>query len=239
MPVTRMRILSIDTSGAVCGAAVVDSAAGLLSSASVNTDAVKSTHSAYLMAVIDFILNEAAVDIGAMDAFAVVVGPGSFTGLRVGIATVNGLCYATGKPAVAVSSLEALAWNFPFAADPVCTILDARQGEVYGAVFQWSDGGFNTIVTPQLFGIPDSLLLLRALNEGRVIFTGGGLAVHKSAITAALGDAAIFPTATHVSPCVVGTLGLKMAQRGEFASELRPLYIRVPLAVERLQSVGG
>ncbi|MBF0556960.1 MAG: tRNA (adenosine(37)-N6)-threonylcarbamoyltransferase complex dimerization subunit type 1 TsaB [Nitrospirae bacterium] len=235
-----MRILSIDTSGSVCGAAVVDSAAGLLSCASVNLDAVKSAHSAYLMTIIEFILKEAALDVRDMDAFAVVVGPGSFTGLRVGIATVNGLCYATGKPAAAVSSLEALAWNFPFAACPVCAIIDARQGEVYAAVFEWSDGGFNTIVGHQILSIPD-LLAMRVLNKGRVIFTGGGVNAHKFAITGALGGAAFFLEAdkTHISPYVVGTLGLKMAARGEFVHELRPVYIRMPLAVARLKSAGG
>lgn len=230
-----MKILSVDTSGSMCGAAVVDSAAGLLSGTVVNLDALKSTHSVHLMAIIDFTLKQAGCEV---DAFAVVVGPGSFTGLRVGIATINGLCYATGKPAVAVSSLDALAWNFPYAPYPVCPIIDARQGEVYAALFKWSDGGFKTIVGHGLFGIND-LLSLSDFNEGRVIFTGGGVAAHKSPITTALGAMALFPEALHISPYIVGTIGLNMAARGEFSHSLSPVYLKMPLAVERLRSVGG
>lgn len=231
-----MRILSIDTSGSMCGAAIVDSGVGLLASAAVNLDALKGSHSVYLMAIIDSTLKEAALEVSDMDAFTVVVGPGSFTGLRVGIATINGLCYALEKPAIGVSSLEALAWNFPFAAYPVCAIIDARQGEVYGALLKWSDGGFKTIVEPQLFAIPDLLALKAFINEDRVIFTGNGAAAYKPRITVALGHTAVFPEAAHISPYVVGMLGLKQAARGEFSTELMPVYLKMPLAVEKLNS---
>ncbi|MBF0459515.1 MAG: tRNA (adenosine(37)-N6)-threonylcarbamoyltransferase complex dimerization subunit type 1 TsaB [Nitrospirae bacterium] len=231
-----MRILSIDTSGSICGAAVVDATVGLLASAAVNVDALKGSHSVYLMTIIDSALKEAGFQVSDIDAFAVVVGPGSFTGLRVGIATINGLRYATGKPAVGVSSLEALAWNFPFAAYPVCSIIDARQGEVYGALLRWSDGGFKTIVEPQLFDIADLLALKAFINEGRVIFTGNGAAAYKSQITTTLRDRALFLEAAHISPYVVGMLGIKQAARGEFSTELMPVYLKMPLAVEKLNS---
>ncbi|MCG6552228.1 MAG: tRNA (adenosine(37)-N6)-threonylcarbamoyltransferase complex dimerization subunit type 1 TsaB [Candidatus Magnetominusculus sp. LBB02] len=231
-----MTILSIDTSGLTCGAAVVDSAAGLIASAVVNPDILKSAHSVELMAIIDTVLKEANLEIGDIDAFAVVEGPGSFTGLRVGIAAVNGLCYATGKPAVAVSSLEALAWNFPFAAHPVCPIIDARQGEVYAAVFQWQDGGFKAVIEPGLFLVND-LLSMKMFDDSRVIFTGSGVTAR--AIAEPIGSMAVFAEDTHISPIVVGRLALKKAADGDFASALRPVYLKMPLAVEKLQSGRG
>ncbi|MBF0318562.1 MAG: tRNA (adenosine(37)-N6)-threonylcarbamoyltransferase complex dimerization subunit type 1 TsaB [Nitrospirae bacterium] len=231
-----MKILSIDTSGWICGAAIVDSAAGLLASAALNLDAVKSSHSVHLMAIIEFILSKSGCEIRDMDAFAAVVGPGSFTGLRVGIATIKGLSYATGRPVAAVSSLEALAWNFPFAASPVCAIIDARQGEVYAAVYHWADGGFKAIEGPTLLRISD-LLALGALNEGRVLFTGAGVNQYKNIIDETLGSSAIFAETdkVHISPFVVGTIGLKAAARGEYSPNIRPVYIKMPLAVERLK----
>jgi tRNA threonylcarbamoyladenosine biosynthesis protein TsaB len=235
-----MKILSIDTSGWICGAAIVDSVAGLLASAALNLEPVKSSHSVHLMAIIEFILNSADCEIRDMDAFAVVVGPGSFTGLRVGIATIKGLSYATGKPVAAVSSLEALAWNFPFAACPVCAIIDARQGEVYAAVYQWADNGYKAAEGPGLFSISD-LLASGALNEGQVLFTGGGVNQYKGIIDETLGGAAMFAGAdkTHISPFVVGTIGLKAAARGKFSPDLRPVYIKMPLAVEKLKNARG
>ena len=98
------------------------------------------------MTEIDHVLRQAGLKISDIDVFAVAIGPGSFTGLRIGLSTVKGFSYATGKPIVSVPTLEALAWNFPYCIYPVCTMLDARKKEVYTALFKWDKEGFLRLI---------------------------------------------------------------------------------------------
>ena len=118
-----MRILAIDTSTMLGGIAIMDESL-LIAESRLN---VKSTHSERLMTEIEHCLKQSGVKISDIDVFAVATGPGSFTGLRIGLSTVKGFSYATGKPIVSVPTLEALAWNFPYSRYPVCTMLDARK----------------------------------------------------------------------------------------------------------------
>ena len=122
-----MKILAIETSTMLGGVAIADDSAGLIAEVRLN---VKSTHSERLMMEIDHVLKQSFLKMSDIDVFAIAVGPGSFTGLRIGLSTVKGLSYATGKPIVSVPTLEAFAWNFPYCRYPVCTLLDARKKEV-------------------------------------------------------------------------------------------------------------
>jgi tRNA threonylcarbamoyladenosine biosynthesis protein TsaB len=92
------------------------------------------THSERLMTEIDHVLQQSGLTAHDIDIFGVAIGPGSFTGLRIGLSTAKGFSYATGKPIVSVPTLEAFAWNFPYCRHP-CIMLDARK-EVC-ALFQW------------------------------------------------------------------------------------------------------
>ena len=94
------------------------------------------THSATLMPAVDAALRSAKSSLGDIDVIAVVSGPGSFTGLRIGLATAKGFAAYRRRPVVPVSSLEVLAAAFPFAAHPVLPLIDARRGEVYGACYR-------------------------------------------------------------------------------------------------------
>jgi len=138
-----MKVLAIDTSTMLGGIAVVDDQFGLVIEIRLN---VKSTHSEKLMTSIDYALQQSGYKVSDMDCFAVAIGPGSFTGLRIGLSTVKGFSYATGKPIVSVPTLEALAYNFPFCQYPVCTMLDARKKEVYAALFEWKNDGFIRLI---------------------------------------------------------------------------------------------
>ena len=91
---------------------------------------VAVTHGERLVPTIDGVLRAARRELADIDAFAVAIGPGSFTGLRIGLSTIKGLAFATGKPAVGVPTLDALAWRLPFCAYPICPILDARKKRV-------------------------------------------------------------------------------------------------------------
>ncbi len=138
-----MKVLAIDTSTMLGGIAIVDDQFGLVIEIRLN---VKSTHSEKLMTSIDYALQQSRYKVSDMDCFAVAIGPGSFTGLRIGLSTVKGFSYATGKPIVSVSTLEALAYNFPFCQYPVCTMLDARKKEVYAALFEWEKDSFIRLI---------------------------------------------------------------------------------------------
>jgi tRNA threonylcarbamoyladenosine biosynthesis protein TsaB len=127
-----MRLLAIDTSTASCAVALFEN--GRLLFESIYT--AGKTHSRHLMTMIDQGLAACRWVLKDVDGFAVTRGPGTFTGLRIGISTIKGLAAATGKPVVGISSLAALAYPLSVQDDPVVPMIDARRGEVYWAVFQ-------------------------------------------------------------------------------------------------------
>jgi tRNA threonylcarbamoyladenosine biosynthesis protein TsaB len=165
-----------------------------------------------------------------IDCFAISIGPGSFTGLRIGLSTVKGLSYATGKPVTTVPTLEALALNFPYSKYPVCTMLDARKHEVYTALFQWDDDIFKRLLPESAMNIPELAETIMNLTEDRVIFTGEGTLLYRERITEYFGEKAIIASPEKIvpSPAHVAILGIKKALSGDF-SELQglvPFYIR-------------
>ena len=127
-----MKLLAIDTSGPVCGVAVLEDGRILYEGAAVN----KLTHSVSLMPMVEEALNKCSTDISEIELYAAVVGPGSCTGVRIGVSAVKGMAHGAGKPCVAVDALEALAWGVSLMPDLICPIQDARAGQVYGAAFQ-------------------------------------------------------------------------------------------------------
>lgn len=218
-----MKILAVETSTMLGGVAVMDESGGLILESRLN---VKIAHSERLMTEIDHALKQAGMKISEIDVFGIAIGPGSFTGLRIGLSTVKGFSYATGKPIVSVPTLEAFAWNFPYSPYPVCTMFDARKKEVYAAVFRWRDGGFEKIVNERSVKPSD---LLKAL-EGPVIFAGEGALLYRQAIIEIVGGNALFPPPQCMvpSPSNVAYLGLKKAMGGDFSEpvSLVPFYIR-------------
>jgi tRNA threonylcarbamoyladenosine biosynthesis protein TsaB len=218
-----MKILAIETSTLLGGVAIMDDSEGLIVEIRLN---VKTAHSERLMTVIDQALKQAGMTASDIDVFGIAIGPGSFTGLRIGLSTVKGFSYATGKPVVSVPTLEAFAWNFPYSAHPVCVMLDARKEEVYAAVFKWKDGFFERIVGEMSIRPSD---LVRTF-DGPVIFAGEGASLHKESIIEIVGDNAMFapPHSMVPSPANVALLGLRKAANRDFSesASLVPLYIR-------------
>ncbi len=224
-----MKVLAVETSTMLGGVAVIDDSAGLVAEVRLN---VKSTHSERLMTEIDHILKQSGLEISEIDVFAVSIGPGSFTGLRIGLSTVKGFSFATGKPIVAVPTLEALAWSLPYCRYPVCTLLDARKKEVYAALFLWEGKGFVRIIDEVSLNI-NKLLEKIGANETpgeTVLFIGEGALLYKEIIKEAMREKAILPSPEKMvpSPANVASIGMQKALRGEFSEPvgLIPFYIR-------------
>ncbi len=218
-----MKILAIETSTMLGGVAIVDETAGLIAETRLN---VKTTHSERLMTAVNNTLIQSELTLDDMDVFAVASGPGSFTGLRIGLSTVKGLSYATGKPLVTVPTLEAFAWNFQLSAYPVCLMLDARKSEVYSVVYKWEDNGFRTVI--ECLSVRPEAILKEL--QGDILFAGEGVLLYKNRIIEVMKDRAFFASADKMvpSPANIGTLGLMKALRGEFTviSEAAPFYVR-------------
>ena len=147
-----MRVLAIDTSSNVATVAVMEDEL-LLGEYILNH---KKTHSQKIMTMIEQILSELELTVQDIDIFAAAIGPGSFTGLRIGVATVKALAHATGKPVVSVGTLETLAYNVPYAEHIIVPIMDARRDNVFTASYIW-DEGFKEIGEPEAISIDECL----------------------------------------------------------------------------------
>ncbi len=188
---------------------------------------------AYL-AVVDRLLEEVEGGAGAVTHVAVSAGPGSFTGLRVGMAAAKGFCFGWDVPIVPVPTLHALASRFPANEAAVCPVLDARKKEVYAGIFRW-EGGECLRAAPDAAVSPD--VLPGWFPEGRVLFCGDGTVPYGELFRYRLGERALFPPPGEGLPraSAVGLLAERMVRRGE-TGEARtavPVYLRLPEAEVR------
>jgi tRNA threonylcarbamoyladenosine biosynthesis protein TsaB len=217
-----MNLLAVDTSTRSCSVAVMteDRIASELTSVS------SRTHTTHLMAMIREALALAHTEPAALDGFAVTVGPGSFTGLRIGISTVKGLAFACGKPCVGISSLEALAAACPPHPHAICSIMDARKGQVYTAVFRQQGAGVLRIGEERAVSPED--LLQREDPPG--LFVGDGATLYAELIRSHLGDGARIaaPELNYPKAATVARLArTAWAEHPERSSlPLRPRYLR-------------
>lgn len=219
-----MKILSLDTSSSAGSIAILDDRR-LVSEWSVG-DAGK--HSSWLLRSIMAHLEAALCPAAEIDLFAAGVGPGSFTGLRIGIATLKGLAWPLGRKAVGVSTLAALAMNLPYSGKAVCPVLDARKGELYTAIYDTSEGLPRPLL-PDAAMRPEALCALvreRGL-EGNIIFLGSGLSVYAGLLASSVAGAALAPSPLwQVRASNVGLLAFESAGRAMAPAELAPVYLR-------------
>ena len=221
-----MKLLAIDTSGPVCGVAVLEDGRILYEGAAVN----KLTHSVSLMPMVEEALNKCSTDISEIELYAAVVGPGSFTGVRIGVSTVKGLSHGSGIPCVAIDALQAMAAGVPYFDGIVCPIQDARAGQVYGAAFTAGEVPTRLLEDAPL-KLEDYVAQVKSLGE-RLCFLGDGMPVHRARLAELLGDQAIFasPNVSYLRPASVALLAAQPdAQELDYLT-LMPLYLRAPQA---------
>jgi len=179
-----------------------------------------------LLPAIDALLAISGSALDAVDAFAVSVGPGSFTGLRVGVATVKGLAFGSARPVAPVSTLAALACAAGAPGDTVAAILDARRGEVYAGVYELTQGEPSPRLSDGLYTVADLVSRL----PRSCLLVGDGASLHADAWQAALGTGArILPEAlARPRAFQVGRLGhgLLVAGAGLEAEAVFPRYLR-------------
>ncbi len=154
-----MLILAFESSAKAASAALVRD--GRLLSQSTQISAL--THSRTLLPMAEDLLKNSDLSIRDVDAFAVAQGPGSFTGVRIGVSTVKGLSWAADKPCVGVSTLEAMAWHGLAAGGFICPVMDARRSQVYNALFELSDGRPVRLCEDRAIALPLLAQELRAL----------------------------------------------------------------------------
>lgn len=186
----------------------------------------KITHSKRLLATIAQLMQECQLSWSDLHGFAVSLGPGSFTGLRIALTTVKGLCMATGLPLMGVSSLKALAVQFPHCSMPICPILDARKQEVYTGLYRTDTQQIHTQMEPVVIGLSSLIGYI----TGPTLFVGDGVSIYQNELRDQLADNAIFAPPQQVFPraSAVGILALQQFTAKEFLdpASASPLYIR-------------
>lgn len=220
-------VLALDASHARGSVAVCRGAEPL---AEILFDA-SDTHSATLLPAVAACLASAKTAIGAIELFAVVTGPGSFTGLRIALATVKGFAAAGAGRVAPVSSLAVLAASFAHAERPVLPLIDARRGEVYAALYDARNGLPVEIVSPAA-AVPEAVASIAAAAKGRpVIACGTGALRYRPEIEPGLPAGSVFASERWAIPsaslCAILALARAPLSPEELAS-LEPTYIRPP-----------
>ena len=221
-----MNIVAIDTSGPTASCAVMRDGE-IIHSVFLNQGL---THSETIMPALDEAMTNAQIDCSQVDAFAAVAGPGSFTGVRIGVCAVKGLAHAHNTPCASVDALEALAMNAIGFDGIACPILDARRGQVYCAAFDVR-GELPVRVLPDQ-AIELNAYLAQLPEDRRLIFVGDGLRVHADAISNALGDRAVIAAANLRNLRAEAACMLANAHQDQWmeARRLVPIYLRAPQA---------
>ena len=217
-----MKVLAVDTATNSCSVALTDN--GLVSAEL--TTLKDQTHSKHLMELIDSVFEIAGVGVREMDGFAVTIGPGSFTGLRIGISTIKGLAHAVGKPVVGISSLKALAWQCADKKHLIYPFLDARRGEVYWATYRF-EGAHLVQKEPERATAPEAAL---DHIKNPCVFIGNGAQLYRQQIKAKLGSFAHFAPKDNdiLRASSIAFLSIERFNAGDIdeAAGLMPHYIR-------------
>ncbi|MEG0570275.1 MAG: tRNA (adenosine(37)-N6)-threonylcarbamoyltransferase complex dimerization subunit type 1 TsaB [Oscillospiraceae bacterium] len=223
-----MKILAIDTSAKVASVSIV-SQDEVIAEFNINC---KLTHSQTLMPMCEQILSQTNLKIEDLDAFAVSVGPGSYTGLRIGISAVKGLALATNKPCIAVSTLHALALNVSLFDGVICAVMDARCNQVYCALFNSNANELQRITNDEAIPIDELEVKLKTFQKN-IILVGDGALLCYNSLSDKISNLSLSPKSQMLQKASsVGLLGVSAYNNGQTLTcdELMPLYLRLPQA---------
>lgn len=227
-----MIILSIDSSSKVATAALLNNDE-VLGEHVLNN---KREHSVLLMPMIENLLKDCNLTVNDIDGYVVSKGPGSFTGLRIGMATIKGLSFGSSKPYISISTLDALAYSLINFKGIICPIMDALRENVYTGLYKNSNGQLESIIEPTPMDIDELVATLKEKNED-VIFTGDAVSKHKDYIKEHLPKAQFAPN--HLSiirASSLGELGLNFLKDGKCDDpNSAPIYLKQPQAVRELE----
>lgn len=224
-----MRILALDSSGLVASVAILEED-NLIAEYTVN---YKKTHSQTLLPMLDEIVKMTETDLNDIDAIAVAKGPGSFTGLRIGAATVKGLGLALDKPVIGVPTVEGLAMNLYGVEKLVCPLMDARRNQVYTGIYRFCSEQLEIVKDQVALGVEELIQALNLIGK-EVIFLGDGVPVYKEMLETGMQVPYSFAPA-HLNKqraAAVGVRAMEYLRLGLFdsADAFEPEYLRMSQA---------
>lgn len=223
-----MKILSIDTSSKICGVAVLENEKKLAEISQNNG----LTHSETLMPIIKNTLSDLNITLNEIDLIVCDIGPGSFTGIRIGVATTKAFSDSLNIKEIGISSLEALAYNVK-TNGVICSLIDAKNDNVYVGVFENIDGNY---IIRRNFSIENINDLLEEFKDSEysITFVGDGVQVYKEIIESTLSNKCIFAVENDLSAYNLGLAGLNHFKNENFY-DVTPLYLRKPQAERMLE----
>ncbi len=220
-----MRILAVDTSTNVASVAIIEDDV-IIGEYNCNRG---KTHSQRLMPMVQHLMETAGLTVSDIDAFAASIGPGSFTGLRIGVTTVKAMAFASEKPVISVHTLDALAYNIPFAENLICPMIDARNNQVFTAIYRFIGSKLERLT--DYMGIPVTELadIIRSM-EGETVFLGDACNMHKDYFVSELGNRVNIapPGISLAKASSVAILAGKAFREGKLEScyDMVPFYLR-------------
>ena len=232
-----MKILAIECSAIPCSAAVLEDDK-IISSGFVN---VKLTHSQTLMPMVQSVLSSAQLSLSDIEGFAVSAGPGSFTGIRIGISALKGMAAAKKSPCVGVSTLRAMAENYADTDCIICAVMDARCNQVYNALFDISDGNIKRLCDDRALlcdELKEEIINISQGQEKSVIIIGDGAEVFYPFV-----EDLSFVSKAHHQRLFQNAVGVGLAATEDFRKgntvspeTLLPVYLRLPQAERELNN---
>lgn len=231
-----MKILSIDTSSNICGVSILEDT-NLICKLDADT---ARTHSENLMPMIDEALKKAELKPADINLIVCDIGPGSFTGIRIGVATAKAFSDSLNIPCVGISSLEALAYKVMFLGY-VCSMIDCKNDNCYFALYEKKDDGLETLIEPQAESVEGALAILNSyyedtLNSAPIAFVGDGAEIYKTEISQTFENADFLPDEFNVlNSDALALAGLSKFNSGIELDDVLPLYLKKPQAQRQLE----
>ena len=232
-----MKIIALESSAVTAGVAVAEDEK-LLAQSFQNSGL---THSATLMPMAVHLLENTGLTLEEMDVVAVAAGPGSFTGVRIGVAAAKGLAWAGDKPCAPCSTLESMAWQCAHMEGEICAAMDARRNQVYCARFRAEGGNLTRLTPDRALGLDQLSEEIRASGKPQTLVGDGAHLVRRALEERGLPCLLMPPHLLYQTAWGVARCALRMARAGELvsAAAMAPSYHRLSQAErERLEKLG-